>query len=527
MTLPLLVHVSSDAALRSGAWDALIVVATRPETAPLALRERLLRAAQVDHSLRHSVQLLQYSGAPGDRLIFSPACDLDTDGADIRSISEAAEAGLRRALQAGALAPCLVLGELPANEAFRAGEFALLFGALEALWVPLEAREINRGRSVEALGLFAPTRSKAGARRGLRWVSAVEAGRSLARDLAGADSERMSPTRFAELVTRCFKGGTVRCEVVRERTHLETEYPLLSAVARATYTVKRCSPRVLKLRYEGAGPIQERLFFAGQGVMSSAGSLGAEIRGMAQTSRDRGGAAAIAGFFLSLSLLQPPGLSVEAELGLVCGGDGAEAILPGEIITSQAGQRVRVDGPGAEGALVLADLLSQLRIRAMTEDSSETRPQLFSVAGLMRSACSVFGDCSVVFDNDLARRLNSSAKLAEAGESFGDYVEHVKLRRAAFRLIAPRGLAEDLLSPGGAASPERPLGDQRSVAFLTIASGLRAHEDQSAYPLSYSHLDIGASCLQRAGSHRRCGRPSGTPLLAFAGRWLSPPSRPF
>ena len=55
------------------------------------------------------------------------------------------------------------------------------------------------------------------------------------------------------------------------------------------------------------------------------------------------------------------------------------------------------------------------------------------------------------------------------------------------------------------------------MAFLTIASGLRAHGVSSRRPLPWLHLDIGGSAFERGDWQH--GRPTATPILALSA-WM-------
>ena len=249
---------------------------------------------------------------------------------------------------------------------------------------------------------------------------------------------------------------------------------------------------------------------------------------MAGMSRDKGGAAAVAGFFLTLGLLNPEGIYAEAELGLVRNSVGADSFVTDEIITSHAGIRVRIGNTDAEGRLVLADLLSQLKSRALEgrADSGESSgapaqvpAQLFTVATLTGHAGRAVGPYSIALDNGPARALKVAESLTEAGEQVGDCFELSRLRREDISFVAPRTLADDVLSCNNAPSSGTARGHQFPMAFLLIAAGLRDHGLRSAQPLAYTHIDIGGSGVR--GGDWQHGRPSGTPTLAFAQRWLT------
>lgn len=135
---------------------------------------------------------------------------------------------------------------------------------------------------------------------------------------------------------------------------LERQYPLLHAVARASLPVPRHHPRVIRLEYRGSGPIERRVFFAGKGVTYDTG--GADIKAggiMAGMKRDKGGAAAAAGFMQAVAQLKPANLHAIAYLGMVRNSVGSEAYVADEIITSHAGKRVLVVNTDAEGRMVM------------------------------------------------------------------------------------------------------------------------------------------------------------------------------
>jgi leucyl aminopeptidase len=88
-------------------------------------------------------------------------------------------------------------------------------------------------------------------------VRAIEAGRRIGRDLADADPEFMSPLRFTGFIKKIFEPlNNVKVTVILNSTELEKEYPLLSAVARASQQVPHHQPRVIRLEYTGEGYFQ-------------------------------------------------------------------------------------------------------------------------------------------------------------------------------------------------------------------------------------------------------------------------------
>lgn len=519
--MPATVHVVSslDAAVAQGA-DALVLVGPslgeRPAGLPPALATATAAAVSLDAALRKQVGLVAAEGAPGRRLVLAPTGPLDRDIDDVRRVGEAAAKGAARAKEAGARRVVVQLVGVSAHGPRYAEAHAVAaLSALAALSAPLEAREARGGTAepVEAVYLVQEHAEGQQAR-----VRALDAALRLTRDLAGTEPERMRPERFADALVAAFAGTSVQVEVIEDVDLLARHYPLLMAVARASLTVARHRPRVVRLSWQGAGPVGRTLYLAGKGVTYDTGGADLKVGGaMAGMSRDKGGAAAVAGFVAAAAALAPSGLRVVAELGLVRNSIGADAFVTDEIITSHAGRRVRIGNTDAEGRLVLADLLSHLRSDAVKQPAS-AQPELLSVATLTGHAHIAVGPYTLAVANGPSRRAGADAQLALAGELWGDPVEPSRLRREDFEMVAPRTQASDVLSCNNAPSSRTARGHQFPAAFLAIASGLDAHEAHGEHPLPFLHLDIGGSGC--AGGDWQFGQPTAAPVRALVGRYL-------
>ncbi|MEM7678440.1 MAG: leucyl aminopeptidase family protein, partial [Myxococcota bacterium] len=469
-------------------------------------------ARSVDRRVGVDTLMLVAPAVPGGRLVVAPTGRLDRDYDDVRRIGEAASRGVMRARDAGATRPVVVLVGVPQQPVFQDAAAVAGLGALGGLWQPLEAREAQGHEHVEpvvSVGLLSKATDPG-------WAYAVEAGRRVARDLCGTEPERMTPLKMAAYVESEFAGSGVEVNVVEDRSTLEAEYPLLSAVARASFAVPRHHPTVIRMSYVPSGPVQRTLLFAGKGVAYDTGGADLKYGGhMAGMSRDKGGAAAVAGFMRTVSMLKPTGLRVVAELGCVRNNIGADSFVSDEILVSHAGTRVRIGNTDAEGRLVLADLLSHLRSTAVEAVS----PQVFSVATLTGHAGRAVGPYTIAIDNGPARSAQVAVKLAEAGERWGEPVELSRLRREDFDFVMARTSADDVLSSNNAPSTGTARGHQFPMAFLSIASGLDEHGSESAQPIPYTHIDIGGSATEDGDWQH--GRPTGTPVVALSGAYLT------
>jgi leucyl aminopeptidase len=518
MTPKLTALPSLDAALDPDAgWDALIVIAGRvPAGLPEPLELAVRGALEVDRSARTTARVLFAPGAPGRRLVWVPTGPLMRDHDDVRRVADAATEGARLARDAGAVRPVLALRGVPSGDRYAHAPGVALLAAAGALWEPLEARESLGDDEVEPvheIGLVVPEGVDGAELVGL--VDAVEAGRRAARDVAGTQPERMTPARLAEYVQDLFADTDVDVTVVDDADTLRADYPLLSAVARASLAVERHHPCVLRLVWEGRAPVQQTLLFAGKGVTYDTGGSDLKTDGhMAGMSRDKGGAAAIIGLFLTASRLAPPGLRLVAEIGAVRNSTGADAFVTDEILVSHAGVRVRVGNTDAEGRLVLADLLSHLREEAIGED----RPRIFSVATLTGHAGLAVGPYTIAIENGPARQTEIARTLRVQGEAWGDPLEISTLRREDYEMIQPRSRADDVLSANNKPSSQTSRGHQFPMAFLCVASGLDKHAGDGELPIPFTHLDIGGSGV--ADMDWQHGNPTAAPLVALAARYL-------
>jgi leucyl aminopeptidase len=466
--------------------------------------------AAVDAAFAGAVSMAACGDLAGGRLITAPTGPIGRDHDDVRRYAEAAQKGIRRARDAGSKKPLLVLQAPPAGDALAAFARTAALGGAGGLWEPLEAREALGGKvmPVEAIGVAVLDGSFG--KDDAAWVEATDGGINLARDLCGTEPERMAPPKFAAYVQAAMKGLPVKVTVQKDLKKLQKDYPLLMAVARASLGVPRHRPNVVRLEYSPKGKVRHTLLFAGKGLTYDTGGADLKTGGyMAGMSRDKGGAAAVAGLFYAVAKLKLPGVRLIAELGVVRNSIGSDAFVSDEIITSHAGCRVRIGNTDAEGRLVLADLLSHLRIDAAKADA----PRIFSVATLTGHAGRAMGPYNIALDNGPARALRTADTLGAVGDLCGDPFEVSRLRREDYDMVAPRSKADDTLSCNNAASSATARGHQFPMAFLCLASGLAKHGNDGAVPLPYTHIDIGGSGCE--GGDWQHGRPTGKPIVAL------------
>ncbi|BDX05439.1 M17 family metallopeptidase [Planctobacterium marinum] len=497
----------SSALSASAKWDAVIVVAADCN----AVSEPAIQAAlnahqQIDARINSEVLLFSNEQVPGKRIIFAPTGQLSRYYDDVRRFFDVANQAAKLAASAGVKQP-LVLVDAPDDERFKNAVSAVYLGLTQGLWQPLEARmalDESELEPITEIGLLGSTDSVSA-----KWLMAAEAGKRVARDLCGTEPERMAPPGFADYCVEALAGSAVKVEVISDQRQLERQYPLLFAVARASEAVERHQARVITMTYEGKGPIEHSLYLAGKGITYDTGGADLKVNGhMAGMSRDKGGAATVAGFMKMLAQLQPEGIKVVAEIGAVRNSIGADAFVADEIITSRAGVRVRIGNTDAEGRLVLSDVLTHLIELAENDDKAE----FFSVATLTGHAARAVGPYTALVENGVARTKDSAKMLSAAGDLWADPAEVSRSRREDFDFVRPRTKADDLLSSNNAASAVTARGHQFPMAFLQISSGL----DKTSH--AYTHVDIAGSGVE--GGDWQHGKPTAAGLMMLAGRYL-------
>lgn len=491
--------------------DALVVVAPAPISSHLdklgPARSAVESALAIDAALGKGARppvVLGASAAPGGRVIlavYGSGQAVTADIEDVRLVAEATAAAIARAVEAGSSRP-LLLALPPHGNSQRFAHTLEVAGiaALGSQWVALEAREANKSpRVAETIGVVGLEDDRA------RYIEAIEAGKSLARDIAGTEPERMAPLRAAALCEEAFAGTGVEVTVERD----VSAYPLLHAVARASNVVERHRPCVVRLVYSPPGKIERTLILAGKGVTYDTGGADLKTDGhMAGMSRDKGGAAAVAGLLRTVAALGLPGVRVIGLLGMVRNSIGEDAFVSDEIIRSRAGVRVRIGNTDAEGRLVLADLLAEGKELA----EGAPNPTLMSIATLTGHVYRAHGPYVGLINNAASQARGDTELLDQLAEQWSEPLERSRPRREDYQIVAARGPTEDVVSANRLASVNTPRGHQLPFAFLDIAAGLRGGS------LPFIHLDIAGAAVDPPDW--QFGRPTGTPIATLTA-WLA------
>lgn len=442
----------------------------------------------------------------GNVIVYSPL-DIN-EYSDVRDYFRAAKKGVERALKAEFKKIAIVV---PSSPHFKYGDLSTLLGAFAAIYVPIQFREVSveKQRRVDQL-LITSSQSSSQLKQLLETALSLESALNISRDIGGGDPERMAPPRVADYVMEAFgKSVNIKLNIVSDQDLIEKDYPLFGAVNRASRLVARHQGRIIFLEYVPPKPSRKTLMLVGKGVTYDTG--GADIKAggiMAGMSRDKCGAAALAGFMKFVEMKKPEDVHVIAALCMVRNNVGEECYVADEIIASRAGVRVRVGNTDAEGRMAMADSLCLMKERAVKENLAD--PHLYTVATLTGHACLAVGDYTAVMDNKVAENSGHGLNFCKSGEMIGDPAEVSPLRKEDFAFHRAKTYGEDLLQCNNLPSSRTPRGHQTPAAFLIMASGLDKNDAKSSKPIKYTHLDIAGSAGDIPFP------PTGAPILALA-----------
>ncbi|CAB4022915.1 aminopeptidase [Paramuricea clavata] len=465
-----------------------------------------------DSNFEKDVSFITFTGSDGNvkRLVYVPTGPVNRDYDDVRRYYDAAGNGMKRALKAGSKKPVLVL---PSETSFKHAWTVTAFGALQALYTPIEVAvsDPTKAKKVDCLAIFFTGPDKHGEEM-LEYVKAVEIGRTVCRDIAASDPEFSCTTEVEKYVLKVLGDDpTVKITVTKCPHELKEKYPLLAAVDRAASVTERHRGRVINFEYMPLqrAAIQKTIMLVGKGVAYDTG--GADIKtggNMPGMNRDKSGAAAVAGFFKILSILKPAGIRVRGTMAMVRNSVGAEMYVGDEIIKAASGVRIRVNNTDAEGRFAMGDCLYHMKEEAIGQPD----PHIYTIATLTGHCIRTYGThYSGIMENGPAKKQNLCQSLQAAGDSTAEPCEISTMRREDFDASASKTEYEDFYQIDKSSGNR---GHQYAGVFLQRASGLDKHGLDSDKQLPYMHIDIAGS----SGIYP--DMPFATPLLGLSAFYL-------
>jgi len=175
----------------------------------------------------------------------------------------------------------------------------------------------------------------------------------LTRDLVSEPPNVLHP---AELAERCrtLAGLGVDVQVLAPEQLQKLGFGALLGVAQGSVN----EPRVVVMRWDGAGGKAKPVAFVGKGVTFDSGGISIKpAAGMEDMKWDMAGAGTVIGLMAALAGRKAK-VDAVGVVGLVENMPSGAAQRPGDVVKSLSGQTVEVLNTDAEGRLVLADVLT-------------------------------------------------------------------------------------------------------------------------------------------------------------------------
>ncbi len=315
--------------------------------------------------------------------------------------------------------------------------------------------------------------------------AAVLAGLDLTRSLVSEPANIVYPESFVERAREALEPLGVSFEVLDEAAMKELGMGALLGVAQGSVR----PPRLLAMRWNGAGAAQPPVVFVGKGITFDTGGISIKpAAGMEAMKWDMGGAGAVAGAMMALATRRSKA-HVVGICALAENMPDGNAQRPGDIVTSLSGQTIEVINTDAEGRLVLADAMTwaqrTYQPKVMVDLATLTGAMIISLG---HEYAGMFAN-----DDDLADRLDA------AGRASGDKLWRLPMGDA-YNKIMDSPIA-DMRNAGA-----------REAGSITAACFLGRFVEEG---VKWAHLDIaGMVWADKAGTlHDKGATGFGVALL--------------
>ena len=261
---------------------------------------------------------------------------------------------------------------------------------------------------------------------------------NLARNLANAPGNELTPRVFAERAEAVAKDAGLACEVFDEQRITALKMGMLLGVARGSQE----PPRLVVLRHDPPNALPGVVLgLVGKGVTFDTGGISIKpADNMDKMKDDMSGGAAVISAMSALARLKAP-VRVVAVIPMTENMPGGTAVKPGDVLTSAEGKTVEIINTDAEGRLILGDGLWYARQLGATHLVDVATLTGACVVALGKTTTGLFGTPGAWVD--AVRRAS-----ARAGDRswpmpvFDDYKDQLKSEIADFTNTGGR--------PGGA-----------------------------------------------------------------------------
>lgn len=210
---------------------------------------------------------------------------------------------------------------------------------------------------------------------------------NLMKDMINTPANRMTPKIFAETVMENSLSN-LKITIWNEKDIAENGLNLLRAVGSGSNN----PPRFIHIEYKGNPDSKHNIALVGKGITFDTGGTSLKpAANMHEMKSDMSGAALMF-TLIRLAAMTGMKININAYMPLAENIIGANALVPGDVITSASGKTVEIMNTDAEGRLILADALFT---------ATKTDPEIIIDAATLTGACVVaLGPfCAGLFSN--------------------------------------------------------------------------------------------------------------------------------
>ena len=338
----------------------------------------------------------------------------------------------------------------------------------------------RESRPVRPKRVALPVPPGSASRTAVAQASAIANGVDMARELGNLPANHCTPAYLADTARKMARELGLKAEVLDVRQMQALKMGALLSVARGSAQ----PPKLIVLRYQGAGTKQAPIALVGKGVTFDTGGISLKPAAeMDEMKFDMCGAASVLGAMRVVAELKLK-LNLVVVVPATENMPGGRATRPGDVVASMSGQTVEILNTDAEGRLILCDALTYVQ---------RFKPSAVVDVATLTGACVIalgHHHSGLFSPND-----GLAAELQQAGREIGD---------SCWRMPLDDEYQEQLKSPfadmaniGG-----RPAGSVTAACFLS----------RFAKGYDWAHLDIAGTAWKSGTSKGATGRP--VPLLA-------------
>ncbi len=455
--------------------DALLVLvpeALAPELAPGSLHELLaavMRDGDLEPGVGKTLACYRVAGIQASRVLLVRAGD-----ATPAAVRKAVAAGVAQLKQPGVKKIALLLSLIDADGA---AVRAAMQACAEASYSYTHTKPSAKARAVQQvlLGVADAARVQADFAFGKALVTGVD----LAKEWANRPANHATPSALAQVAIQCGRKAGFKTDVLGLKEVTALGMGALLAVAQGS-----AQPlRFIVMRYQGAARSSAPVVLVGKGITFDTGGISLKPAAeMDEMKFDMAGAASVLGVFAALAEWRPA-INVVGLIPSCENMPDAQAIKPGDVVTSMSGQTIEILNTDAEGRLILCDALSY---------AARFKPRSLIDVATLTGACVVA--LGAVRSGLFSAHEELAQALQQAGETALDPCWRLPLDDEYAEAL--KSNFADLGNVGG-----RPAGAITAAKFL----------QKFTADLPWAHLDI-AGCAWKSGASKGAtGRP--VPLL--------------